>query len=185
MVASVPAQTLCVFSHTAAEPNAPTPSQEKLVLEGKVVQRAECKPISNSIYMQLKKDSIIKAIEPTRKPVQLDGPVVAFKPKANHRSNIAFEAKKKAEGKKSRDDKEVVMERLFALFEKHQYYNIKDLVKETRQPVTYLKEVLNEFCHYNLKNPHKNMWELKPEYRHYKQEEKPKEKESSSSDDDE
>ena len=50
----------------------------------------------------------------------------------------------KAEGKKSRDDKDHVMELLFSLFEKHQYYNIKDLVKETRQPVTYLKTILNE-----------------------------------------
>ena len=47
--------------------------------------------------------------------------------------------KVKAEGKKLREDKDKVMEVLFGLFEKHQYYNIKDLVKETRQPVTHLK----------------------------------------------
>lgn len=34
----------------------------------------------------------------------------------------------------------------------------------------YLKEILNEVCNYNLKNPHRNMWELKPEFRHYKDE---------------
>ena len=79
-----------------------------------------------------------------------------------------YEERKKAEGKKSRDDKDKVQDILFALFEKHQYYNIKDLVRETRQPVTYLKVILNEVCNYNVKNPHKNMWELKPEYRHYK-----------------
>ncbi|KAI5651426.1 transcription initiation factor IIF, beta subunit domain-containing protein [Phthorimaea operculella] len=38
----------------------------------------------------------------------------------------------------------------------------------TRQPIEYLKEILNEFCNYNRKNPHKYTWELKPEYRHYK-----------------
>ena len=31
----------------------------------------------------------------------------------------------------------------------------------------YLKEILKEICNYNAKNPHKNMWELKPEFRHY------------------
>lgn len=46
-----------------------------------------------------------------------------------------FEEKKKAEGKKARDDKGKVMDMLFAAFEKHQYYNIKDLVKLTNQPV--------------------------------------------------
>lgn len=95
-----------------------------------------------------------------------------------------------------RDDKDAVLDMLFAAFEKHQYYNIKDLVKITRQPVVsfnkiyiytiiynfliyifyvqvYLKEILSEVCSYNIKNPHRNMWELKPEYRHYKAEEKP------------
>jgi len=33
---------------------------------------------------------------------------------------------------------------------------------------TFLKEVLKEICSYNMKAPHKNMWELKEEYRHYK-----------------
>lgn len=34
-----------------------------------------------------------------------------------------------------RDDKEVVQNVLFAAFEKHQYYNIKDLEKITKQPI--------------------------------------------------
>lgn len=36
---------------------------------------------------------------------------------------------------------------------------------ETLQP--YLKEILKEIGIYNNKNKHKNLWELKPEYRHY------------------
>lgn len=86
---------------------------------------------------------------------------------------IEYEERKKAEGKKARDDKDAVLEMLFSAFEKHQYYNIKDLVKITRQPIVYLKEILKDVCVYNLKNPHKNMWELKPEYRHYKQTDPP------------
>lgn len=43
-----------------------------------------------------------------------------------------------------------------------------------------------QVCHYNVKNPHKNMWELKPEYRHYKAkaEEEAKPDDDDSSDDD-
>lgn len=149
-----------------------------------------------------------------------------------------YEEKKKAEGKRSRDDKNAVLDMLFKAFDKHQYYNIKDLVLITKQPVVselrimfsyitknvaffpakernisregstylkskklqehdcyfnnadiiclsfftnliiimfqgYLKEILKEVCNHNMKNPHKNMWELKPEYRHYKTEETP------------
>lgn len=59
------------------------------------------------------------------------------------------------------------MDMLFNAFEKHQYYNIKDLVTLTNQPISYLKEILKELCEYSVKNPHKNTWHLKPEYRHY------------------
>lgn len=34
-----------------------------------------------------------------------------------------------------RDDKDVVLNTLFSAFEKHQYYNIKDLERITKQPV--------------------------------------------------
>ena len=41
-------------------------------------------------------------------------------------------------GKRIRDDKDVVTNRLYEIFEKHQYYNIQDLVKLTNQPVVSL-----------------------------------------------
>ena len=43
--------------------------------------------------------------------------------------------RKRAEGKKMREDKDVVQNALFNAFEKHQYYNIKDLERITKQPV--------------------------------------------------
>ena len=75
---------------------------------------------------------------------RLDKHVKAFKPIANHVANIAHDKAKKNAGKMMRDDKDKVQEILFALFEKHQYYNIKDLAQETRQPMAYLREILNE-----------------------------------------
>merc|ERR1719320_1052265 len=102
-------------------------------------------------------------------------------------ANLAHERQKKAEGKKMRDDKEKVQEILFALFEKHQFYNIKDLAQETRQPMAYLKQILKEVCNYSVKPPNRNMWKLKPEYRHYKPEDeddKKKVRNDSSSDSD-
>ena len=46
-----------------------------------------------------------------------------------------YEMRKKEEGKRSRGDKEQVMDMLFSAFEKFQYYNVKDLVTITKQPV--------------------------------------------------
>ncbi|CAD1477577.1 unnamed protein product [Heterotrigona itama] len=139
----------------------------------------------DNCYMKLKLQSIKRASVPQRQVQQLDRVVQNFKPVSDHKHNIEYAEKKKAEGKKMRDDKDAVLDMLFAAFEKHQYYNIRDLVKITRQPIVYLKEILNEVCNYNLKNPHRNMWELKPEYRHYKEEEKSEgQKKADESDDD-
>ena len=52
--------------------------------------------------------------------MQLERAVASYKPRSNHVANIEFAARKKAEGKKSRDERDVVMERLFGLFQKHQ-----------------------------------------------------------------
>ncbi len=48
---------------------------------------------------------------------------------------LEYEKKKKEEGKRARADKQKVLEMLFSAFEKHQYYNIRDLVDITKQPV--------------------------------------------------
>lgn len=55
---------------------------------------------------------------------------------------IAYELRKKEEGKKTRDDASVVQLALFGAFEKHQYYNIKDLVSITNQPIVSIYFVL-------------------------------------------
>ncbi|RZC39687.1 general transcription factor IIF subunit 2 [Asbolus verrucosus] len=184
-VSKVTQQTLGVFSHVIpTQTDAVIPETEKLYMEGKIVQKLECRPYADNCYMKLKLESIRKASLPTRKVKQLDKIVTSYKPVSDHKNNIEDKERKKAEGKKTRDDKDAVLEMLFAAFEKHQYYNIRDLVKITKQPITYLKEILKEVCNYNLKNPHKNMWELKPEYRHYKQPEVSDEKKDSQSDDD-
>lgn len=144
-----------------------TVSDYRVALEGKVIQRAECRPIENAGYMALKRSRLEAGNRPRNEVVQLSKPV-NIKPKSNHESELEYNQRKKDEGKKTRLEKEQVQDLLFAAFEKHQYYNVKDLVRITNQPITFLKEVLKEICNYNMKAPHRNMWELKEEYRHYK-----------------
>jgi transcription initiation factor TFIIF subunit beta len=98
------------------------------------------------------------------------------------RFQIEYAKQKKTDGKKSRTDKTAVMDMLFNAFEKHQYYNIKDLVNITNQPISYLKEILKEICEYSVKNPHKNTWHLKAEYRHYSEDKKNEEKKKAEGD---
>ncbi|KAM9816690.1 general transcription factor IIF subunit 2-like [Neosynchiropus ocellatus] len=141
---------------------------DKISIEGTVVHRAECKPAINEHYMRLKRLQIQDLSKPVRLSQQLERPVTSnYKPVANHAYNIEYERRKKEEGKRARAEKQRVLDMLFSAFEKHQFYNIRDLVEITKQPVIYLKDILRDIGIYNVKGTHKNTWELKPEYRHY------------------
>uniref|UniRef100_A0A8C7RSZ4 General transcription factor IIF subunit 2 n=1 Tax=Oncorhynchus mykiss TaxID=8022 RepID=A0A8C7RSZ4_ONCMY len=158
---TVGGQTLAVFTETQS-------GKEQISLEGLVVQRAECRPAVSENYMKLKRLQIEELSKPVRLSQQLEKAVTTnYKPVANHSYNLEYDRKKKEEGKRARVDKQQVLDMLFSAFEKHQYYNIKDLVDITKQPVSYLKEILRDIGIYNVKGTHKNTWELKPEYRHY------------------
>ncbi|TRZ01536.1 hypothetical protein DNTS_005217 [Danionella cerebrum] len=177
---TVGGQTLAVFTENSsgqsdaeASGSGTGTGPDKIALEGVVVQRAECRPAVNESYMRLKKLQMEELSKPLRFSQQLDKAVTTnYKPVANHAYNLDYEKRKKEEGKRARADKQQVLDMLFSAFEKHQYYNIKDLVDITKQPVIYLKEILRDIGIYNVKGTHKNTWELKPEYRHYQGEEK-------------
>uniref|UniRef100_A0A3Q2WDT4 General transcription factor IIF subunit 2 n=1 Tax=Haplochromis burtoni TaxID=8153 RepID=A0A3Q2WDT4_HAPBU len=148
---SVGGQTLAVFTETSS---------------GDFLEKR--KSIQETKLLQIEESS-----KPARLSQQLEKAVTNnYKPVANHDYNREYERKKKEEGKRARADKQQVLDMLFSAFEKHQYYNIKDLVDITKQPVIYLKEILRDIGIYNVKGTHKNTWELRPEYRHYQGEEK-------------
>nr|XP_020470111.1 general transcription factor IIF subunit 2-like isoform X1 [Monopterus albus] len=167
---TVGGQTLAVFSQS---------NSDEIHLEGMVVHRAECRPVVSDNYMKLKKQQIKESTKPQRLSQQLEKAITTvYKPVANHDFNVEYEKKKKSEGKMVRAERQVVLDMLFSAFEKHQYYNIKDLVDITKQPVTYLKEIMREIGTYNSKGVHKSTWELKPEYRHYQSAEEEEERET-------
>lgn len=156
-------QTMAVFSHTKTQS-----STEKVAIEGEVTQEGRFRPLGDKSYMSLKSNTIKEAAKPTRITLVLDKAPVNYRPRAAIHLEHEAEMRKKNEGKKLREDKEVVQQRLFQAFEQKQFYNIKELESKTKQSIPYLKEVLREICNYRKQNPNKNMYELKQEYRHYK-----------------
>jgi transcription initiation factor TFIIF subunit beta len=126
----IPDQHLAVFSHTKDDKGL-----NKTVLEGTVLQKGECRPIGGELYMGLKRQAFEKAQEPKRQVIALDRAVNSFKPVSVHIADLENEKKKKAEGKKSREDKDKVVDMIMTAFQKHQYYGLKDLVRITNQPV--------------------------------------------------
>uniref|UniRef100_A0A8C5QAF2 General transcription factor IIF subunit 2 n=1 Tax=Leptobrachium leishanense TaxID=445787 RepID=A0A8C5QAF2_9ANUR len=136
---SVGGQTLTVFTESLSgqtDDKSEIRTADKLAIEGIVVQRAECRPAVNEHYMQMKRRQIEESSKPKRQSQQIDKAVTTnYKPVANHQYNIEYEKKKKDDGKRARADRQQVLDMLFSAFEKHQYYNIKDLVDITKQPV--------------------------------------------------
>lgn len=158
-------QNLAVFSLSSRAPKV----GEKRSVEGRIVQRVDCRPVISDKYMQLKKAQMIDACRPNRTTRQLASAVKSvYKPVAITEEEKADRLRKKEQGKKIRMEKEELQQKLFEAFEKHQYYSIKDLRNITLQPTSFLSEVLREIGVYSQHPDHRNMWELKEEYRHHK-----------------
>ena len=60
---------------------------------------------------------------------------------------IKHEKKKKDKGKRAREDEDVVKALLFNAFERHQYYNSKDLISITKQPVVRIAYEIQDVQH--------------------------------------
>lgn len=81
----------------------------------------------------------------------------SYEPVANHQCTTEYEGKEE-DGRSLQADKDQVLALLFPAFEKYQYYDMKDLVGITMQPVVYLKGILQEIGVQNVKGSHKNTW---------------------------
>lgn len=101
-VSVVTKQTLGVFSHVGPPITSTTGSSkdakdsgnqaqdaEKLYMEGRIVQKLECRPIADNCYMKLKLESIRKASVPQRKVQPIDKIVQNFKPVKDHAHNVS------------------------------------------------------------------------------------------------
>ncbi|VDN09720.1 unnamed protein product [Dibothriocephalus latus] len=151
---------------SGSSPVNPSRVSRRYSLFGRVNSRAECRPPQNSKYMMLKAQQCKARNKARHEVCILDAPVRNYRPVANHEFNIEYEQRKKLEGKNIRRERDDVLQDLFKAFERHQYYAVKDLMLLTKQPM-----LLKEIATFNTKPPHKHMWELKPEYRHYSQQE--------------
>ena len=60
---------------------------------------------------------------------------------------IKHEKKKKDKGKRACEDEDVVKALLFNAFERHQYYNLKDLISITKQPVVRIAYEIQDVQH--------------------------------------
>jgi len=70
--------------------------------------------------------------------------------------------------KRERTEKNQLVEMIFDCFREREFWTLKDLNERCKQPVAWLKEVLNQYCDYNKRGPNKQTYELKGEYAPHK-----------------
>ena len=61
----------------------------KLVMEGTIVEKLECRPYADQTYMAMKTKAMAIASQPKHKVEQID-PVTKFKPISNHPQNVSL-----------------------------------------------------------------------------------------------
>ena len=63
----------------------------KRSMEGRVVQKVDCRPVVSKNYMQLKRTQMIEASKPKRITQQLDSAVkTVFKPVSVHKEEVSY-----------------------------------------------------------------------------------------------
>ncbi|CAI2352494.1 unnamed protein product [Caenorhabditis sp. 36 PRJEB53466] len=140
----------------------------KLSIEGRIIKKAECRPPATSKYMKMKLAHIVKNTQPKKQVKLIEKAAIKFKPVSMHAEDMIRSKQKKDGAKTYRADRDVLRQALFKAFEKHSFYRLQDLQQLLQQPVSYVKDVLQEIAVYNTAPPHKSLWCLKPEYCNYK-----------------
>jgi len=83
-------------------------------------------------------------------------------PKAKTRKDIKPQS---PAGPRVRVERKLLRSMIFAKYEKKDFWKLKELNKEFRQPENFLKTVMKELAVYHKKGPHKGYYEIKKEYK--------------------
>nr|XP_037270343.1 LOW QUALITY PROTEIN: general transcription factor IIF subunit 2-like [Rhipicephalus microplus] len=80
IISNIANQNLAVFAQNKVAEDGTEHSSGKVYLEGHVVQKGECRPLGDDHYMQLKRQTILKASQHVRQVKQLNRIVQNYKP---------------------------------------------------------------------------------------------------------
>ncbi|GAQ90045.1 Transcription initiation factor IIF beta subunit [Klebsormidium nitens] len=148
-------------------------TQGQVAVEGRITAKFDMQPRSvDAAYHRLFQDRVIKATSKTRYSQVLDEDrrtgttiIPINDERAKGLAPLAPGAKK-SDTRRARDlSTDDLRDLLFSLFERKQRWTLKDLVAETRQPHSFLKEVLNDVAVYNKRGEFQGSYELKADFK--------------------
>ncbi|MCL7022769.1 hypothetical protein MKW94_010231 [Papaver nudicaule] len=165
---------MCVFSQA---------NEGKIAVEGKVLQKFDMKPHSESIqdYSRLCRERTnkymvktrqVKVIENDRGEHMMPKPAILSSMPSIPKAKIN-PVPAKSDSRRIRRDRMEMEGIMFKLFENQPNWTLKQLIQATEQPEQFLKDILKELCVYNNRGTNQGSYELKPEYRRSIKEEEP------------
>lgn len=167
---------------------------KKTSLVGRIVHECQVTPLKGDVRykeMTAMRQNIPQAKERPKVTLLDEIPgVVQLQtgPSLSGRSTSMFlkqqPARNKADGRAIRMPKNDLLDLLFRLFEEYEYWLMKGLKERTRQPETYLKELLEEIANLIKKGPYTSKYNLKPEYKRLRDAERAARAEPERDDDD-
>lgn len=143
-------------------------TEEALGIQGKVEQECYMTPVlEDERYRRLIRQRNEMANQP-RRTVQLVQPDnrISMVQHVTEHTLISRQQSRRAQPEERRErlPRAEVINTLFKAFERYEHLPFTDLERYTMQPAAYLKEILAEIAIYNKRGPHKNLYELLPEY---------------------
>lgn len=142
--------------------------EEVLGIQGKVEQECHMTPVlENERYLSLLRQRNEMANRPKRtvQLVQPDNRVNMVQHVTEHTLISRQQSRRmQPEERRERLPRAEVINTMFKAFERFERLSFTELERYTMQPASYLKEILAEIAVYNKRGPHKNLYELLPEY---------------------
>ncbi|KAI5184596.1 transcription initiation factor TFIIF subunit beta [Nematocida homosporus] len=140
---------------------------QSATIDGIVAEEATIRPEITPEYLRYKKERA-KALEVRREVKAVDSLREGIRMEKYGASEYDLMARRRKkmllDKKRERLAKTEVMDIMFRAFEEYPYWSLKDLADRSGQPQAYIQEILPEIAVMNKKT-HKNMYELKPEYK--------------------
>jgi transcription initiation factor TFIIF subunit beta len=170
MTENIEAPEIHVFSETREGTAAATSAMDvnEFIVEAKVHKKLDMRPrdASDAAYARVSKDRMEKAQSKSRfvqSVVGADAARIAPLPKRSNLVRLADGGVTKP--KADRIEKGELTDKLFTLFERRTYWNMKQLLAETKQPAMFLKETVQEIANLARRGPNNGMYCLKDMYK--------------------
>jgi transcription initiation factor TFIIF subunit beta len=148
----------------------PGQGERAVAVVGRIEQECNLRPVIDDAYRAVLRERDLAANKPKRSIQLLDAESEArtgFIPHIRESELTSRTHRKRLEvdAKRERLPRDEVTDMLFRAFERRSLWTFAALVDHTRQPSSFLKEILSDIAVYNTRGPNKNLYELKAEYR--------------------